>query len=96
MAKITYICKAAPRGLLNGKRYDYNYDHRAKFDDFEEAREYLESLVFNGSLLYARHCPCFTSPILDYRSEYEIALHVPGQPEFEVLYTLEAENCSIN
>lgn len=96
MTNTVYICKAAPRGFLNGKRYDYSHDRIAKFDDLDEAREYLKSLVFNESLLYTRHCPVFTSPILDYLSEYEIALHVPGQPEFEVLYTLAAATCSVN
>lgn len=96
MAKITYICNAAPRGFLNGKRYDYSYDRRAEFDDLDEARDCLEAFVLNGTLFYARHCPGFTSPIIDRRSEYEIALHIPGQPEFEVLYTLTAETRSSN
>ena len=88
MAKVTYLCRRSLRGYLNGHRHSDVYVAE-ELDDLEEARDYIEGLAMIDQYLYANSCVGFTTPILNYRNGDEIALHVPGQPDFEILYTVE-------
>ena len=88
MAKVTYLCRRSIRGYLNGHRHSDVYVAE-ELDDLEEARDYIEGLAMIDQYLYANSCVGFTTPILNYRNGDEIALHVPGQPDFEILYTVE-------
>lgn len=88
MAKVTYLCRRSRSGYLNSHRYSDAYVAE-ELDDLEGARDYIEGLAMIDQYLYASSCVGLTTPILDYRSGDEIALHVPGQPDFEILYTVE-------
>ena len=88
MAKVTYLCRRSLRGYLDGRRYSDAYVAE-ELDDLEEARDYIEGLAMIDQYLYASYCVGFTAPIIDHRNGDEIALHVPGQPDFEILYTVE-------
>lgn len=88
MAKETYLCRRSRHGYLNGHRYSDVYVAE-ELDDLEEARDYIGGLANIDQYLYASSCVGFTTPILDYRNRDEIALHVPGQPDFEIIYTVE-------
>ena len=88
MAKVTYLCRRSLRGYLNGHRHSDVYVAE-ELDDLEEARDYIEGLAMIDQYLYANSCVGFTTPILNYRNGDEIALHVPCQPDFEILYTVE-------
>ena len=87
MGKTTYLCRRSLRGYLDGRRYSDVYAE--ELDDLEKARDYIEGLAMTDQYLYASSCVGFTTPIIDYRNWDEIALHVPGQPDFEILYTIE-------